>query len=152
MAGRHSSCLKIIPSNGGKWFVSLRLLSTLFPNLVACSATSDTQRLLKCYTDPGHACRECAPGNLDILRLHGHSGLLKWATPEKNAHRAPYQCVLAGVVNHPPLLHHCAAFPLRVFDRLHNSHERDVVACWWTWKVKIFQEINAFWKKSFFPV
>lgn len=43
-----------------------------------------------------------------------------------------YQCVLAGVVHHPSLLHHVAALPLSVFDRLDHSHQRDVVTGWWT--------------------
>ena len=38
-----------------------------------------------------------------------------------------YQSVLAGVVHHPALLHHVAALPLRVFDGLDHSHQRDVV-------------------------
>lgn len=39
-----------------------------------------------------------------------------------------YQSVLAGVVDHPALFHHIAALPLCVFDRLDNSHQRNVVA------------------------
>lgn len=42
---------------------------------------------------------------------------------------SPYQCVLAGVMDHPSFLHHCAASPLGVLDRLHHPHEGDVVAC-----------------------
>lgn len=39
-----------------------------------------------------------------------------------------YQSVLAGVVDHPALFHHIAALPLCVFDRLDDSHQRNVVA------------------------
>lgn len=42
-----------------------------------------------------------------------------------------YQRVLAGVVHHPALLHHVAAFPLGVFDGLNHPHQRDVVTGRW---------------------
>ena len=40
-----------------------------------------------------------------------------------------YQSVLAGVVDHPALLHHVAGLPLCVFDGLNHSHQRYVVTC-----------------------
>lgn len=45
-----------------------------------------------------------------------------------NIKRKMYQSVLAGVVDHPALFHHIAALPLCVFDRLDDSHQRNVVA------------------------
>ena len=42
---------------------------------------------------------------------------------------SPYQGVLAGVMDHPSFLHHSAASPLGVLDRLYHPHEGDVVAC-----------------------
>lgn len=40
----------------------------------------------------------------------------------------PHQVVVAAVVDHPALFHHRGAFPLGVFDRLNDSHQRDVAA------------------------
>lgn len=48
-------------------------------------------------------------------------------TERQTDRQVEYQCVLAGVVDHPPLLHHVTALPLCVFDGLNDSHQRDVV-------------------------
>lgn len=42
-----------------------------------------------------------------------------------------HQVVTVGVMHHPPLLHHCGAFPLGVLDRLNNTHQGDVTAGGW---------------------
>lgn len=42
------------------------------------------------------------------------------------------QVIPAGIVDHPPFLHHCAALPLCVLDGLHNPHQWDIIACGWT--------------------
>lgn len=42
------------------------------------------------------------------------------------------QVVPAGVMDHPPFLHHCAAPPLCVLDGLYHPHQWDIIACGWT--------------------
>ena len=44
------------------------------------------------------------------------------------------QGVPAGVMDHPPFLHHGAALPLCVLDGLDDPHQWNIIACWWTKK------------------
>lgn len=55
------------------------------------------------------------------------SGKVRWTGISTYNQVGRYQSVLVGVVDHPALLHHVAAFPLCVFDRLNDSHKWDVV-------------------------
>lgn len=62
---------------------------------------------------------------------HRNKGTLKTEPPSDGEpvqnKQMRYQSVLAGVVDHPALLHDVAALPLCVFDRLHHPHQWDVV-------------------------
>lgn len=44
------------------------------------------------------------------------------------------QVIPAGVMDHPPFLHHCAALPLCVLDGLYDPHQWNIIACGWTKK------------------